>query len=255
VRDTPGIALGICQHRAARQQDQHILLRAQNPRGVLHGMRINHRRSKCGQCISNHTAFVPRRVGRQDQRGDLSRRGARRLNGIGGIAPHIRGVLAGAYPCRHAARKAVGISRERRIKRAVIGGLIADDVDNAASRAPRVVQVREPVRKARPAMQQRGRRLAFDAVVTIGHAGDHVLLQAQHAAHAGALVQRGDEVHLAGAGVCEAGVDAGLQQGFDETFCTIHRGSPDFGCSLAVAMMFRDGDLERTKRVNQREIV
>ena len=58
VRDTPGIALGICQHRAARQQDQHILLRAQNPRGVLHGMRINHRRSKCGQCISNHTAFV-----------------------------------------------------------------------------------------------------------------------------------------------------------------------------------------------------
>ena len=103
-------------------------------------------------------------------------------------------------------------------------------------------------------MQQRGRRLAFDAVVTIGHAGDHVLLQAQHAAHAGALVQRGDEVHLAGAGVGEAGVDAGLQQGFDETFAPFIAALQTLD-AVWVAMMFRDGDLERTKRVNQREIV
>ena len=66
-----------------------------------------------------------------------------RLNG-GGIAPHIRRVFAGAHPCRHAARKAVGISRERRIKRAVIGGLIADDVDNAASRARALCRFASP---------------------------------------------------------------------------------------------------------------
>ena len=146
MRDTPGIALGICQHCSPCQQDEHVLLRAQNPRRVLHGMRINRRRSGNVQGISHHATFVPRRVGRQNQCGYLPRRGACRLHGIGGVAADVRRMFAGAHPRGHAAREAVGVCRQRRIKRAVIGGLIADDVDDAAVRPARVVQVGKPVR-------------------------------------------------------------------------------------------------------------
>ena len=107
-----------------------------------------------------------------------------------------------------AARPALGIGGQRRVERAVIGGLVADDVDDAGAGPTGVVQVGEAVREAGAAVQQGAAGSLGHAPVAVGAAGDHVLLQAEHAAHPRDAVQRGDEVHLARAGVGEADLDA-----------------------------------------------
>ena len=106
--------------------------------------------------------------------------------------------------------------------RAVIGRLIADDVDDRRLRAARVVQIGEAVGETWPAMQQRRCRLAGHAGIAIGRAGHHALEQAKDAAHAGHAVERGDEVHLGCAGIGEARIDAALQQSMDEAFGAVH---------------------------------
>ena len=113
-----------------------------------------------GSGVATDAALVPGGVGRQDQRRDLAGRGARRLHRGRRIARRRRGRLHGAHPGRHAARPAFGVGGQRRVERPVIGRLVADDVDDAALRAPRVVQIGQAVGQARAAMQQRARRLA-----------------------------------------------------------------------------------------------
>ena len=122
-----------------------------------------------------------------------------------------------------AAGEALRVCGQRRVVGPVVGGLVAHDVDDAGPRAAGVVQVRKSVREAWAAMQQRGRGLARHAPVAVGAAGDDVLLQAEDAAHAGDAVQRGDEMHLAGAGIREADIDPAAQQGVDKTFRAVHR--------------------------------
>jgi hypothetical protein len=62
-----------------------------------------------------------------------------------------------------------------------------------------------------PAQVQQGRgRLVGHPRVAVGGAGGHALEQASTHAHPRLAVERGDEVHLAGAGVGEADLDAGV---------------------------------------------
>ena len=128
----------------------------------------------------------------------------------------------GADPGRDAARPALGIGGQRRIEGPVVDRLVADDVDDAAARPARVVQAGQAVGQARAAMQQGAGRLVGHAPVAVGAAGDDVLLQAEDAAHARDAVQRGDEMHLAGAGVGEADIDAAAQQRLDQAFGSVH---------------------------------
>ena len=86
-------------------------------------------------------------------------------------------------------------------KRAVIGRLVADDVDDRCGGAACVVQVGQAVGEAGAAMQQCRGRFAGHAGVAVGGAGHHALEQAQDAVHAGNPVERGDEVHLRRAGI------------------------------------------------------
>ena len=148
----------------------------------------------------------------------------------GGIGAHRGGRGGGAHPGRGAARPALGVGGQRRVVRAVVGRLVAHDVDDRRLRAAGVVQVGEAVGEARAAVQQRRRRLAGHARVAVGRAGHHALEQAEHAAHAGHAVECGDEVHLRGAGVAEAGIDAAFQQRVDEAFGAVH-----FALPVAVA--------------------
>ena len=87
-----------------------------------------------GSGAPSEAAVVPAGIGRQDQRGDLARRGARRLHRRRGIHPHGRDRLHHARPGRDAARPALGIRGQRRVERAVIGRLVADDVDDRGER-------------------------------------------------------------------------------------------------------------------------
>ena len=89
-----------------------------------------------------------------------------------------------------------------------------------------VVQIGEAVGEAGTEMQQgRGRR-ALHAVVAVGGAGHHALEQAEHAAHALDPVERGDEMHLRGAGIGEADIHAARDQRPHQTFRTVHRSAP-----------------------------
>ncbi len=85
-----------------------------------------------------------------------------------------------------------------------------------------VVEIGEAVGEAGPAVQQRRRGLAGHPRIAVGGAGGHALEEAEDAAHAGDAVERRDEVHLAGAGIGEAGVDAAGEQGADEAFGAVH---------------------------------
>ena len=75
----------------------------------------------------------------------------------------------------------------------MIGGVVANDVHDRGRGAARVVQIRQPVGKARPAMQQRRGGLAGDPGVPVGGTGHHAFKQPKDAAHAGHAVERGDE--------------------------------------------------------------
>ena len=59
--------------------------------------------------------------------------------------------------------------------------------------------------------------------VAVGGAGGDALEQPEHAAHLGHVVERGDEVHLRGARVGEAHVDAGVDERADQRLRAVHR--------------------------------
>ena len=75
--------------------------------------------------------------------------GARGLHRHGGIGADGGGRGGGAHPGGGAARPAFGIGGQRRVVRAVIGRLVADDVDDRRLRAAGVVQIGQTVRQAR----------------------------------------------------------------------------------------------------------
>ena len=60
----------------------------------------------------------------------------------------------------------------------VITRVFTDDIDYARTRLFGIVQIRESVAESRTEMQQRRRRFARHAVITIGCTGDHTFKQA-----------------------------------------------------------------------------
>ena len=104
----------------------------------------------------------------------------------------------------------------------VIGGVIADDIDDRRGGAARVVQIGQPVGEAGPEMQQRRRRLLLHAAIAVGHAGHRAFEQAQDRAHAPDLVERGDEMHFRGPGIGEADFDARGDERCDKAFGAVH---------------------------------
>ena len=123
---------------------------------------------------------------------------------------------------------ALDIGVERRVVLLVVGRVIADDVDEGCVRAAGVVQVREPVAQPGAEVQQRRRGLVGHARVAIGRAGDDALEETEHASHLGHGVERGDEVHLGGAGIGEAHVDIAVDEGLDQGLRAVHWWVPRF---------------------------
>ena len=117
-------------HRLAAEHDQRGHAAAQDLGSLRDLRRVGRRLRRHRQRVGDDAALVPRRVGRQDQRGDLAGMGARGLHRDGGIGAHGGRRRGGAHPGGDAARPALGVGGQRRIVRAVIGRLVADDVDD-----------------------------------------------------------------------------------------------------------------------------
>ena len=115
------------------------------------------------------------------------------------------------------------VGLERGVVALVVRRVVADDVDDRGVGAPRVVQVGEAVAEPGPEVQQRRGRAAGHPRVPVGRAGGHALEEAEHAAHLGHVVEGGHEVHLGGARVHEADVDAGRRPASRGAHGTVHR--------------------------------
>ena len=156
--------------------------------------------------------FVPGRVGGRISVATRPRRGPGLGDRPGAVAGHRGRVARGPHPVRHGSRDALDVGGERRVMGDVIGRVLAHDVDDRRVGLLRVVQVGEPVAEAGAGVQQGGRRLPGHAAIAVRGAGHHALEQAQHAPHAVDAIQRRAEMHLRGAGIGEAGIDAARQQ-------------------------------------------
>jgi hypothetical protein len=88
------------------------------------------------------------------------------------------------------------------------------------------VQIGKAVGEPGPEVQQRRCRSALHAEIAVRGTRHHAFEQAEHAAHAFDPVKGSDKMHLGGAGVGEADVNAARNQGPQQTFRTIHRSAP-----------------------------
>ena len=168
-------------------------------------------------------AFAPRHVGGQDQRRDLPRCGPGRRHRLDRVAAQVGGRGRGPHePRRHVPRHRLDIRLQLRIVLHVPGGVVAHDVDDRHPRLAGVMQVRKPVPQAGTKMQQRRGGFPRHPRVAVGGPGRHALEQGQHRAHPRLAVQGRDEVHLAGAGVGEADLDARVGQGFHQGLRAVH---------------------------------
>ena len=172
-------------------------------------------------------AFEPRDVGGEDQRRDLARRQRRAAATASAASPATSSVrLDVRIQPETLLRQRVDVGVERRVVLVVVRRVVADDVDDRGVRAARVVQVGDAVAEPGPEVQQRGGGPVGHAGVAVGGAGDDALEQAEHRAHLGHGVERGDEVHLRRARVGEADVDAGVDEGADQGLGAVHGWSP-----------------------------
>jgi hypothetical protein len=71
-------------------------------------------------------------------------------------------------------------------------------------------------------VEQRHRGFLRHPRVAIGAARDNGLGQPEHAAHALYLVKGNDELHLGGARIGEANLNARGDKGSDDAFCSVH---------------------------------
>ena len=116
---------------------------------------------------------------------------------------------------------------KRRVVAPVIGRMVADDVDHRRRGLVGVVDVGEPVGHARARDAARSPPVVGHPGIAVGGPGDHPLEEAEHAAHAVDPVERGDKMHLRGAGIGKAHIDAAADQRAHQAFRAVHRPSPN----------------------------
>jgi hypothetical protein len=169
-------------------------------------------------------AFAPGDVGGEDQGGDLA--------GLGGgdrahrVLGQVAGGAAGMHPAGDGSGQRLDVGLQGRVVAGVAGGVRADDDDHRGPGPAGVVQVGQAVGQARSEVQEHGGGLAGDPGVPVGGAGGDAFEQRQHPAHRRHRIQRADEVHLRGARVHEAHVDAGSGQAGHQGLGADHREAP-----------------------------
>ena len=201
----------------ATAEEQHRVAVALQRPGRRHNDLVGNDRSRLGRDRLRRRGRVqPAHVGGKDQRGHA----AGSTHGLGHRAGPVGGNRVGGHramdPGGDRAGDRVDIALERGVVALVVGGVVADDVDHRGVGTTGIVQVGEAVAEAGAEVQQSAGRLAGDAGVAVGRPGGDALEEPEHRPHAGHVIQRGHEVHLGGARVGEAHLDAGIDQRADQ---------------------------------------
>jgi len=98
----------------------------------------------------------------------------------------------------------------------VIDGMVPDDIDHRRVRALGIVDIGPAIEVAGAEVQQRHRRLALDPAIAVRRARRHALEKTEDGVYPRLPVERGNKVHLRGAGIGEAGRHAMIGQGGDQ---------------------------------------
>ena len=221
--DLGGLALRRARVAGTAQQHHRPLAPRDGRAGAFDGFRGDPGAERRRRLDDRAVGLAPLAVGRHDERGDLPGMLHGRRNGGGHVARDVLGRGDGALPVGDSVDQALDLRVERRVVVAVPGGVVADDVDERRPAAPGVVQVGDAVREPRAEVNQGQRRLARHPAVTVGGAGGDALELRQHAANAGDLVERGDEMDLGRAGIRETDLDAGVGGGPEHCLGAVHR--------------------------------
>ena len=82
-----------------------------------------------------------------------------------------------------------------------------------------------PLERPGPRCSKVRGRLARHPPIAVRRPGGRALEQGQHRAHARLAVERRHHLHLAGAGIGEADIDARIRQRLQNCFCAVHGSS------------------------------
>ncbi len=166
---------------------------------------------------------TPLTVGRHGEGRDSARLAPRRGDRLAHVPAERSGGAALAKPIRDRPRQRLDVGGERRVVTAVPGGVVADQVDDRATAALGVVQIRNRVAVTRAEVKEGQRRLLGHAAVAVRGAARDSLEQHQDAAQPGLGIEGGHQRHLAGAGVGETDLDPGGPGGANQTLGSVHR--------------------------------
>ncbi len=169
--------------------------------------------------------LLPGEVGRHHEGCHLPRGTVGGGDGVHHVVGQVLGRGGRPVPAGDGAGERGDVRLERRVVAVVVGGMVADHVDDGAPGPAGVVQVGDAVGEARAEVQQRRRRPSGHSRVTVCGPGGDPLEQREHGPHLGHLVEGGHRVHLRGAGIGEAGDDPELAQGAEEGPAPVHDGS------------------------------
>ena len=220
-RDLAGEGQGSLARGAAAEDEGGALARFENVRGRRDGglaragvADISRRRDRRGRPLPRD--LVPGGVRGQDEARHPARRAQRRRHGRGGVGGERVGAGGGAHPMAEGPRRAFDVGGQGRIEMPVMGGVVADDVDDRRLRAHGVVEVRQAVGETGPEVKKSAGRPIQHAGIAVGGTRHHPLEQPEDAAHALDPVEGGHEMHLRGAGIREADLDMVLPQGREQ---------------------------------------
>ena len=202
-----GFQRPLAQHRAGHHDDR-FLARFQQARGLDHAVGVDARAGRRRQGGGRRLGIFPGGVAGQDQSGDLTGRGLRRLDRLGAMLRNLFRAARLLDPMGHRRRVFGDIGGQRRVIFVVIGGVVADDVDDGRHRPPGVVQIGHALGQTGAQMEPGRGRFVGHPREAIGHAGDAAFEQTEHATHAIDLVEGGDEMHFGRAGIGETHINA-----------------------------------------------
>ena len=175
----------------------------------------------------------PGRIGRKDQRRDLTWGLHRGLDGSSGIGRHGARRGRGVNPMRDRPSEAENVRGQGCVEMLMPGGMVAHHVHHGRGGAFRVVEIRRGIRQARAEMQQGRGRTASHATIPVGHARDDPFEEAEHPAHVTLLAESGDEMHLGGSRIGETHLDATGRQGREQGVGPIGLGGRTHGLRMS----------------------
>ncbi len=162
----------------------------------------------------------------QNQTGDLTRRRARRLDRPGRVGGRRPAHCATRGPnAKPLCAKAATIRGQRRVEALMDRRMVADDVDDGRARLRALCRLARPLPRPGPKWSRVAAGLSRHAGIAIRSPCHDPLEKPKDRTHAGHPVEGAHEMHLRGAGIGKADVDAAVHERAHQALGAVHAGA------------------------------